>query len=79
MVITDYEYGLEGNKIMIFKVIFQCQKSVESFCYYSLKNISLGAQLLLVKTSLKAFSHQRRAKPFNTLRSKADSFEKSLI
>ena len=28
-------------------------------------------------TSLKAFSHQRRAKPFNTLRSKADSFEKS--
>ena len=25
------------------------------------------------KTSLKAFSHQRRAKPFNTLRSKADS------
>ena len=49
MVITDYEYGLEGNKIMIFKVIFQCQKSVESFCYYSLKNISLGAQLLLVK------------------------------
>ena len=30
-------------------------------------------------TSLKAFSHQRRAKPFNTLRSKADSFEKSLF
>ena len=26
-------------------------------------------------TSLKAFSHQRRAKPFNTLRSKADWFE----
>ena len=31
------------------------------------------------KTSLKAFSHRRRAKPFNTLRSKADSFEKSLF
>ena len=30
----------------------------------------------LRKTSLKAFSHQRRAKPFNALRSKADSFEK---
>ena len=29
------------------------------------------------KTSLKAFSHQRRAKSFNTLRNKADSFEKS--
>ena len=27
-------------------------------------------------TSLKAFSHQRRAKPFNTLKSKAYSFEK---
>ena len=33
----------------------------------------------LLKTSLKAFSHQRRAKPFNTLSSKADSFEKSLF
>ena len=32
---------------------------------------------VLRKTSLKAFSHQRRAKPFNTLRSKAESFEKS--
>ena len=31
----------------------------------------------VMETSLKAFSHQRRAKPFNTLRSKADSFEKS--
>ena len=31
------------------------------------------------KTSLKAFSHQRRAKSFNTLRSKADLFEKSLF
>ena len=31
------------------------------------------------RTSLKAFSHQRRAKPFNTLRSKADPFEKSLF
>ena len=30
-------------------------------------------------TSLKAFSHQRRAKPFNALRSKADSFEKTLF
>ena len=28
------------------------------------------------KTSLKAFSHQRRAKSFNTLINKADSFEK---
>ena len=31
------------------------------------------------KTSLKAFSHQRRAKSFNTLRSKADSFERRII
>ena len=34
---------------------------------------------LKTKTSLKAFSHQRRAKPFNTLRSKGDSFEKNLF
>ena len=32
---------------------------------------------IYLKTSLKAFSHQRRAKPFNNLRSKADSFEKT--
>ena len=31
------------------------------------------------KTSLKAFSHQRRAKPFNTLRSMADLFEIRVI
>ena len=31
------------------------------------------------KTSLKAFSHQRRAKPFNTLRSKADLFKRRFI
>ena len=30
-------------------------------------------------TSLKAFSHQRQAKPFNTLRSKADLFERRII
>ena len=35
--------------------------------------------LIYYKTSLKAFSHQRRAKPFNTLRTKADSFEKCLF
>ena len=37
---------------------------------------SLSEAKKMKKTSLKAFSHQRRAKPFNTLRSKADSFEK---
>ena len=35
-------------KILIFKVIFQCWKSVESFWLF-LKNIKLGAQLLLMK------------------------------
>ena len=56
--------------------------------YIALINILLSLVLILIFdisgqkqahniTSLKAFSHQRRAKPFNTLRSKADLFEKS--
>jgi hypothetical protein len=40
-------------------------------------NSGLWSGLDCEKTSLKAFSHQRRAKPFNTLGSEADLFEKT--
>ena len=38
---------LEHLKIRTFKVIFLCQKLVESFQKKSMKNIRLGDQLLL--------------------------------
>ena len=38
---------LEHLKIRTFKVIFLCQKLVESFQKISMKNIGLGDQLLL--------------------------------
>ena len=52
----DYKYGLEGRKILIFEVIFQCEKSAESFRFF-LKNIRLGDQFLLmtVKKRMKKY------------------------
>jgi hypothetical protein len=44
----DYESGLEDRKILTFKVNFLCQKSSESFYFFSLKNIKSVAQLILM-------------------------------
>ena len=39
---------VKSRAILIFKVIFLCQKSTESFWNFSLKNIKKGVQLLLL-------------------------------
>ena len=44
---------LEEFKTLIFKVIFHCGKLVESFQFFSFKNIGLGDQLLLIVFFLK--------------------------
>ena len=45
----DYESDHEDRKILTFKVNFLCQKSSESFhFFFSLKNMKLGVQLLLM-------------------------------
>ena len=46
------------------------------FCFSSFK---MKLRKSLRKTSLKAFSHQRRAKPFNTLRSKSFYFSRQKV
>ena len=52
----DSESGREDPTILTFKVNFLCQKSSESIqIFFSLKNIKLGAQLLLM--TLFAFCH----------------------
>ena len=46
---SDYESGREDREILTFKVNILCQKSSESFQKkFSLKNMRLGAQLLLM-------------------------------
>ena len=45
----DLKSGREDQEILTFKVNFLCQKSSESFqIFFSLKNLKLGAQLLLM-------------------------------
>ena len=45
----DYKSGREDCKILTLKVNFLCQKSSESFQFFSLKNIKSGSQLILMK------------------------------
>ena len=43
------ESNVKNSTILTFKVIFLCQKSVESLWFFSLKNTNIGDQVLLLK------------------------------
>ena len=59
----DSESGCEDTTILTFKVNFLCQKSSESFqFFFSLKNMILGAQLLLKQPKSCLETHLLRKK-----------------
>ena len=63
------------HRILFFKI----KVKLRSYWSYPLRPLKMVDGTYLLITSLKAFSHQRRAKPFNTFRSKADSLVKTWI